>query len=148
MAERRASAYSNAANLASMPSHDRVPCGASERPSSREARWSLQEEPVALLLATLLLATLLLAAALLLAATLLLATLLLAAALLLALLVAALLVARGGSSKGVRSRWSTRVKVCALEPSSHPPPHPCVPFAYNAAGAYESDALGGRWCGM
>ena len=126
MAERRASAYSNAANLASMPSHDRVPCGASERPSSREARWSLQEEPVALLLATLLLA----------------------AALLLALLVAALLVAKGGSSEGVRSRWSTRVKVCALEPSSHPPPHPCVPFAYNAAGAYESDALGGRWCGM
>ena len=56
MAERRASAYSNAANLASMPSHDRVPCGASERPSSREARWSLQEEPVALLLAALLLA--------------------------------------------------------------------------------------------
>ena len=131
MAERRASAYSNAANLASMPSHDRVPCGASERPSSREARWSLQEEPVALLLATLLLATLLLAAAL-----------------LLALLVAALLVAKGGSSEGVRSRWSTRVKVCALEPSSHPPPHPCVPFAYSAAGAYESDALGGRWCGM
>ena len=126
MAERRASAYSNAANLASMPSHDRVPCGASERPSSREARWSLQEEPVALLLATLLLA----------------------AALLLALLVAALLVAKGGSSEGVRSRWSTRVKVCALEPSSHPPPHPCVPFAYSAAGAYESDALGGRWCGM